>query len=97
MAEVKDSAGRGKYSKVIRGLHDGIRALESQMNRAIKERDDRIHVMVKALEKIEYASRKDSLTETERLQSVRTVVCAELSRRGRHEQRGEDRDRGLST
>jgi hypothetical protein len=33
----------------------------------------------KALEKIEYASRKDSLTEHERLQSVRTVVCAALS------------------
>lgn len=35
-----------------------------------------------ALKLIEYASRKDSLTEVERLQSVRTVVCATLSRYG---------------
>jgi hypothetical protein len=33
----------------------------------------------KALEKIEYASRKDSLTEHERLSSVRIVVCAAIS------------------
>jgi hypothetical protein len=46
-----------------------------------KLRADRA-AMVKALEKIEYASRKDSLTDYERLQSVRTVVCAMLSRVG---------------
>jgi len=38
--------------------------------------------LVGALKKIEHASRKDSLTDSERLQSVRTVVCAALSRIG---------------
>jgi len=33
----------------------------------------------KALELIEYVSRKDSLTEQERLQSVRTVVTSALA------------------
>lgn len=46
-------------------------------------KDDKIAELVKALEQIEYASRKDSLTEHERLQSVRTVVCAALSRLSR--------------
>lgn len=41
---------------------------------------DEIDQLRNALEKIEYASRKDSLTDHERLQSVRTVVCAALSR-----------------
>ena len=31
--------------------------------------------LLAALEKIEYASRKDSLTDHERIQSVRTIVC----------------------
>lgn len=44
--------------------------------------DAKIAALIKAMEKIEYASRKDSLTEHERLQSVRTVVCATLSRYG---------------
>jgi len=44
------------------------------------EKDRQVTDMLTALKQIEYASRKDSLTETERLQSMRTVVCAALSR-----------------
>lgn len=43
--------------------------------RAVNNHD----ALVRALAKIEYASRKDSLTDNERLQSIRTVVCAALS------------------
>lgn len=43
---------------------------------------ERYDMLVEALRLIEYASRKDSLTENERLQSVRTVVCTALSWHG---------------
>lgn len=46
------------------------------------KQDRQITDLLRALKQIEYASRKDSLTENERLQSVRTVVCAALSRNG---------------
>ncbi|MBF0858199.1 hypothetical protein HKD24_03095 [Gluconobacter sp. LMG 31484] len=42
----------------------------------------RVKELEEALGKIEYASRKDSLSETERLESVRAVVRAALKREG---------------
>ena len=59
-----------------------IERLNARVVELLTERD-RLRVRLasarKALEKIEYASRKDSLTEHERLSSVRTVVCAAIS------------------
>ncbi|WP_099181528.1 hypothetical protein [Gluconobacter frateurii] len=41
------------------------------------------HTLRAALNKAEYASRKDSLTTTERLESVRAVLIAALTREGK--------------
>lgn len=53
-----DSAGRGKYSRVIRGLQEGIKALESQCDKVLAEKDAKIDDLVKALKlsraRIEY-------------------------------------------
>lgn len=64
------------------GLLDGKDFFERTFptSRAAMEAADEIERLRSALKKIEYASRKDSLTETERLQSVRTVVCAAISK-----------------
>jgi hypothetical protein len=35
-------AGRGKYSKIIRGLHEGIKAMEAVANRLLAEKDAEI-------------------------------------------------------
>jgi len=43
------------------------------------EKDAEIKRLRIALERIEYASRKDSLCDQERLASVRTIACAALS------------------
>ena len=37
-----DQTGRGKYSRVISGLHDAIKALESVCDRALAEKDAEI-------------------------------------------------------
>lgn len=64
------------------GLLDGKDFFERSFptSKAAMEAADEIERLRTSLKKIEYASRKDSLTETERLQSVRTVVCAAISK-----------------
>jgi hypothetical protein len=74
--------------KVRVPVNDGIGLLDGKdffertfpTSKAAMEAADEIDRLRAALKKIEYASRKDSLTETERLQSVRTVVCAAISK-----------------
>jgi len=34
--------GRGKYSKVIRGMHEGVQAMERVVNRLLAEKDAQI-------------------------------------------------------
>jgi hypothetical protein len=64
------------------GLLDGKDFFERTFptSKAAMEAAEEIDRLRAALKNIEYASRKDSLTETERLQSVRTVVCAAISK-----------------
>jgi hypothetical protein len=47
-----NTTGRGKYSKVIRNLHDTISALETRCNWSLFERDAKINALLKALEQI---------------------------------------------
>lgn len=51
-----DQTGRGKYSKVIRGLHEAIAAIESVANRALAEKDAEIDRLKKRLEALEAAA-----------------------------------------
>jgi hypothetical protein len=45
---------------------------------ALQRAETRIQELTKTLELAEYVSRKDSLTEHERLENVRTVICHAL-------------------
>lgn len=51
-----DQTGRGKYSKVIRGLYDAIGAIESVANHALAEKDAEIDRLKKRLESFEAAA-----------------------------------------
>lgn len=51
-----DQAGRGKYSKVISGLHDAIKALESVCDRALAEKDAEIARLKERVEVLEAAA-----------------------------------------
>lgn len=46
--------------------------------KVLYQESEKFDALVKVLKLIEYASRKDSLTENERLQSVRSVVLGAL-------------------
>jgi hypothetical protein len=80
--EVPDIAdGCDHYMVAVLSSHSLIGHEEAKANAAyIVRACSAFPDLVKALELIEYASRKDSLTDHERLQSVRTVVCGILSR-----------------
>lgn len=63
-------------------MNDADKFMSRLMSNLDGSKDAKVNALMRVLRDIEYASRKDSLSEHERLQSVRTVVCAALSRFG---------------
>lgn len=68
---------KGKHHR-IGGMHVAD-VMEVEQAAYIVLAANQFPALSKALELIEYVSRKDSLTEQERLQSVRTVVISALA------------------